>query len=123
MEKRDVAAYLYLGILVAVAIVAVYYFNLGPTTGFAVLNQYTSEADCVGAGYTWENITNETCTDISGCTECEENCVESYTEVLCTAGCQADCTNISNCIVCETGCVPEYTEVLCTAGCQESCAN
>ena len=48
------------------------------STGFAVLNDYVTEADCVTAGYTWENITNETCIDIPNCTECvTENCNET----------------------------------------------
>ncbi len=30
-------------------------------TGFAVLEDYDNETDCVAEGYTWENITNESC--------------------------------------------------------------
>jgi hypothetical protein len=90
-------------------------------TGLAVLSQYPNQTSCENAGYTWENITEESCNAVGNCTECQEGCVDEYTEVLCAEGCQADCTNITNCTECQEGCVDEYTEVLCGEGCQENC--
>ncbi len=59
--KRDVATYTIVGALVAVAILLIYSSTF-QFTGQVVLEDYTNETDCVNAGYTWEDITNETCT-------------------------------------------------------------
>lgn len=59
--KRDVATYTIIGALVVAAILLIYSSTF-QFTGQAVLGDYTNETDCVNAGYTWEDITNETCT-------------------------------------------------------------
>ena len=123
MERKEVAVYLYLGILIIAAILAVYLFNPKPT-GFVVLEQYTDEVSCVGAGHTWTNSTNESCIDIPECVVCISGCVTNYTETLCEEGCQQTCDeNATGCVVCTPGCVVTYTEILCEEGCQENCQN
>ena len=92
-------------------------------TGHAVLGEYTSEETCVGAGYVWESLTEENCTDIPDCVVCEDNCVIDYIEVLCVEDCVENCTDIPDCVVCEDNCVIDYTEVLCTDGCVTDCEN
>ena len=103
-------------------------------TGFAVIEGYNQSA-CVGAGYTWEDITEEVCTDISGCeigvTGCVDTCEECADEV--TGGQCTDldyvnqidcenanqtwedvieevCTDISGCEIGVTGCVDTCEE-------------
>lgn len=107
--------------LLALAVGAIVLQSNFSLTGNAVLGEYADQLSCEGAGYTWESITNETCTDISNCTLCATGCVSTYTETLCLEGCQQDCTNVTNCTLCSTGCVSSYTETLCSEGCQTSC--
>ncbi len=145
MEKGDTVKYLII-VLVFVGLAAIVLVLRPSPTGYAILEDYTNQSDCEIAGYTWEELTEENCTTILDCVECEPDCVVEYTEVLCEEGCvescveceadcQEDCDGIPECvecepdcvescvdvIICEPDCVTEYTEVLCEEGCEESC--
>lgn len=117
---RKEISFLVIAAIIALGIIIVYYWG-GQPTGFFVFEQYENQTACESAGYVWENITEENCTDISNCTVCEEGCVANYTEILCVEGCQETCEENVTCTVCEEGCVANYTEILCEEGCQETC--
>jgi hypothetical protein len=115
--KKEKVNELVVVLLVAFSVLAVVsvFVNSGlKMTGFAVISQYDNQTSCEEAGYTWEEITNESCETIEDCEVCEEGCVQEYTQILCEEGCVDNCTS---------GCVEDYTEVLCEEGCQENCEN
>jgi len=121
MEKGDALKYSIV-VLIFVGLAAIILLVRPSPTGYAILSDYTTEADCTVAGYTWENLTEQNCTQILGCVECEEGCAIEYTEVLCEDNCTVGCgINDTACVECEEGCVTEYSEVLCEEGCLESC--
>jgi len=144
IKKEKIITYLFVCVLIgAVVTLASLYFIKHGFTGFAVYGEYENETACVDAGYTWENLTNETCTTIPDCVECvegcltgevcEEGCVESCVE--CEVGCQENCTDIPDCVECVGGCVESCAEVkicadncilaedLCEEDCQDTCQN
>jgi len=150
-KKKIYKSYIFYGILVFLGIVLALFFIYGLTSpkskisGKAILEEYIDEDSCIVAGYTWNNLINETCITIPDCVECaegcltegevcESNCVKEYTETLCELGCQEICgENETECVVCEPNCVKEYTEILCKENCilegdlcgdcQETCQN
>ncbi len=62
MGKREKT--IYISFLVLILIFLAFYFSNLPLTGHVTnLGQFTNEADCVGAGYTWVNETDEVCTN------------------------------------------------------------
>jgi hypothetical protein len=68
-------------------------------TGFAVIESYITEADCVGAGYTWENLTEENCTVVTICiNETIEQCECSEYEIINETTNETECVNWSSCI-------------------------
>jgi hypothetical protein len=93
MKKEE--GYVIIGILIAIAIIFLYYWG-GSPTGFAVFDNYTNETDCVAAGYTWETLTEENCTIVTTCvnetSDCEP-CLE-YEDINGTPG---DCIVWSSC--------------------------
>ena len=91
MEKRRFAHEFALLFLLTLAVGAIVLQSNFKLTGNAILNQYTTETDCTTAGYSWENLTEEQCIDITNCTTCTTGCVSSYTETLCAEGCQTTC--------------------------------
>jgi len=114
-KRKFCKPYVFYGILVFLGIVLVLFFIYGLTSpkskisGKAVLGDYIDEASCVVAGYIWENLINETCTNVTICINetiinCE--CLE-YEDIN---GTQGDCINWSSCIneTCtdEENCVP-----------------
>jgi len=78
-------------------------------TGFSVIESITNEADCVAANYTWEELTNETCTPTTTCVNETADCEPclTYQDIN---GTQGDCTSWTQCLneVCTDGeeCVP-----------------
>lgn len=92
--RREVSYALVIA-LIAIGILGLYYIGGGPT-GYAILGQYTTEADCVNAGYTWENLTEQNCTTVTTCVnetvDCEP-CLE-YEDINGTPG---DCILWSSC--------------------------
>src|SRR3972149_12229388 len=58
--KREVSVSIVAVLVIAAALLSVYYLGVGPT-GQVVLSQYTNESSCVAAGYTWENFTEPDC--------------------------------------------------------------
>jgi hypothetical protein len=102
MEKRELVIYLYLGILILGAFLVIYFFNL-QFTGLAILGQYTTEADCVNAGYTWENLTGQNCTNVTNCANQTINCepclaYENLNATNETNASQGACISWSSCI-------------------------
>ncbi len=85
-------------VIIAVLIVAVGFIFMNSNlefTGFSIIEGH-NETSCVSAGYTWENITNQSCTNVSICInetieQCE--CVE-YEYINETQG---DCINWTSC--------------------------
>lgn len=90
------AGYVIVAVAVALAVVVFYYLGGGPT-GFAVIGDYTNETDCVNAGYTWETITNQTCTTetiyVNETIDCEP-CLE-YEDIN---GTQGACISWTSCV-------------------------
>jgi cysteine-rich repeat protein len=103
-------------------------------TGNVIIEGYNL-TECVETGYTWEDITNETCTDIVDCVVCELDCLEDCTECvdevigqqcsnltfLTEGDCgtanytweditNETCTDIVDCVVCELDCLEDCTE-------------
>lgn len=121
MEKGDVVKYAVI-VLVFAGLAAIVLVLQPSPTGHAILEDYTTEVDCLAEGYTWTNSTEENCTTIEDCVECEVDCVTEYTEVLCEENCTIGCDiNDTECVECEVDCVTNYTEVLCEEGCLEDC--
>ncbi len=134
-------------ILLAVLVLGSLFFMRPKMTGFvSQIDEYTTQEDCENAGYTWEDLTNETCTDIPDCVECAEGCLTEGE--VCVEGCVESCEECSaDCLACEEsnqtcedencveGCVESCAEVeicaencvsaedLCAEGCQENCQN
>jgi len=122
-------------ILLAVFALGILFVTNPKMTGQVVLEDYTNETSCVDAGYTWENLINETCTDIPDCIECvvgcEPDCTTCIDEVIggqCVDDLDYDnkedcenatyvweeiinetCTDIPDCIECVVGCEPDCT--------------
>jgi hypothetical protein len=86
-------------VIIAVLMVAVGFIFMNSNsnfTGLAILEGY-NETSCAGAGYTWENITNQSCINITICTnETIEQCECSGYEYINDT--QGDCINWSSCI-------------------------
>jgi hypothetical protein len=95
MKKRT-NIYLSSVIVLLLAIVAIYYFS-GGFTGYAVFEEYTNETECVAAGYTWENLIEQNCTNetiiVNETFDCEP-CLE-YEDLN---GTQGDCISWSSCV-------------------------
>ena len=101
--KKEVRNYLSIGFLVLAVLVLAYLLNLG-ITGFAVLpEEYENQTDCEDAGYIWEDVINETCSEIVGCevgvTGCVDTCEECVDEVT---GQECSDLNYTTQIDCET---------------------
>jgi len=56
--RKEVSVVLVIALLAA--LVVVFYYTGGRSTGYAVFGDYTNETDCESAGYTWEILTNGT---------------------------------------------------------------
>jgi len=102
--RKEVSVVLVIALLAA--LVVVFYYTGGRSTGYAGLEDYTEE-DCVSASYTWINETNAICTNITDCTlciteDCSESCqtCENVTTGECV-GCDDDhldlCLDETNC--------------------------
>jgi hypothetical protein len=82
--------------LIALAVLVFYYIGGGPT-GYAVIEEYTTETDCVANNYTWENLTEQNCTIetiyVNETIDCEP-CLE-YEDIN---GTQGDCITWSSCV-------------------------
>ena len=125
--KRGVNVSIVAVIILAVALLSVYYFNLG-LTGFAVLDQYSNESDCVDAGYTWENETNETCTEVTS-EVCDEDCTTECVNITVDCepcleyedinGTQGDCISWFSCE--EENCTEICIDINCTNQTTEEC--
>ncbi len=136
MEKGDAAKYLVI-VLVFAGLAAIVLVLRPSPTGYAILGDHVTEEDCVGAGGTWTDIINQTCTDIPDCevgvTGCAETCEECIDEVVgqecsdlsytaqldCeTAGgtwtdiINQTCTDIPDCEVGVTGCAETCEECI-----------
>jgi len=139
--KKEVRNYLSIGFLVLAVLVLAYLLNLG-MTGFVVLEGY-NQTNCTDAGYVWEDLTEQNCTDIVDCTlcvvECETNCTECV-DVVIGAECvenitlsendcgvanytwqettEQNCTDIVDCTLCVVGCETNCTscETIITGG-------
>ena len=132
--KREVATYLIMAALVVVAFLLIYSFSFR-FTGQVVLEQYENQTACEEAGYVWEDVTNETCSEIVGCvigvTGCVDTCEECVDEVTgqeCSdlnyttqEDCETveetwddiieqNCTTILDCVIGVTGCVDTCEE-------------
>jgi len=94
--RREVSISIFAVLIIAAAILTVYYLNVGPT-GFAVLSDYTNETSCLTAGHTWENLTEQNCTIETTCinqtTDCEP-CL-GYEDLN---GTQGNCIDWSSCV-------------------------
>ena len=94
-------------------------------TGMATFENFTTEGDCVDAGYEWKNITEEKCTDILNCeigvTGCAETCEECEDIVIgqeCVGDvCGDGITDDSE--ICDDG---ENNAVVCTPAYDDSCS-
>ena len=62
---RKGASYFVIMLLIALGIVVLYYWSGGPTG--LVIGDYNNSEDCEAAGYFWENITDETCVNVTTC--------------------------------------------------------
>lgn len=58
--KREVGVSIVAVLVIAAALLSVYYLGVGPT-GQVILSQYINESSCIEAGYTWENLTEQDC--------------------------------------------------------------
>lgn len=100
--KKEVSYALVVALL-AIVVVVFYYIGGGPT-GYAVLSEYENQTTCEGAGYVWQNLTEQNCTIVTTCInetiDCEP-CLE-YEDIN---GTQGDCINWSSCI--EPSCTDE----------------
>ncbi len=145
--KKEAIHNIVILLILFVAIGTIFMYSDFKFTGLVVLEGYENQADCEGAGYTWEILTEENCTDIPDCVEscvescvedgevCEEECVESCEECSvdclaceegnqtcedenCVEGCESCVVEVE---ICEEGCVLE--EDLCAEDCQVTCEN
>jgi len=126
-KKKFCKPYVFYGILIFLGIVVVLFFIYGLTyprskISGRVIEGYTDEASCVVAGYIWENLTEQNCTNVTTCTNetiinCE--CLE-YKDIN---GTQGDCINWSSCTneICtdEENCIPVIIEGQCIGDVQE----
>jgi len=75
-------------------------YNQSTFTGLAVLGEYENQTSCEGAGYIWENVTEENCTNvtvpINETYDCEP-CLE-YEIINVTTNETGDCINWTSCI-------------------------
>ena len=99
MKKKLGVVFIFLFVSIAMVIVGitmVLYFSPSQSIGFVVLDDYDNETSCIGAGYSWEDLTEENCTIVTTCTnqtiECEP-CTD-YEEINDTQG---DCIEWSVC--------------------------
>lgn len=104
-------------------------------TGLVVLDEYENQTSCETAGYTWEGTINETCVDISNCTECgdcEETCEECVDIIIGQECSNLTYTNETDCIAAGytwddiidgQNCTTILNCTECEIGCQESCQN
>ncbi len=106
MRKEATYSFVLIFILLALAIVGVYYIGGGPT-GYAIFEEYTNEADCVIAGYAWENLTEQNCTIVTTCVNetieiepCLEDDDINGTQVCInwTTGVNETCTDEEECV-------------------------
>ena len=82
-------------LLLAVAVGAIALQSNFNFTGFAIIGGL-NQTSCEASNYTWENVTNEVCTNVTGCVQCETGCVTNYTQILCEAGCNQTCQTCEN---------------------------
>jgi len=94
--RREVSISIFAILIIAAAILTVYYLNVGPT-GFAILSEYTNETSCLTAGYTWENLTEENCTTETIYTNETIDC-EPCLEYEDLNGTQGECLTWTSCV-------------------------
>ena len=93
--KKGVS-YLVVALIIALGIVILYYWG-GTPTGYAVLSEYGNQTVCESAGYTWENLTNQSCTNVTTCVNQTINCEPclGYEDIN---GTQGNCINWTSCV-------------------------
>jgi len=113
---RKGVSYFVVMLLIALGIVVLYYWG-GEPTGMVVFEEYENSTACEAAGYFWENITNETCVNVTTCVnetytyDCEP-CLEY--EVINETTNETECINWTVCISENQTCTTEEncTEVV-----------
>lgn len=111
--KREVSVGIFAVLIVAAALLTVYYLNIGPT-GQVIIGEYTDEESCVAANYTWENTTEEECTNQTIVTNQTVDC-EPCLEYEDINGTQGECISWSSCVE-ETSSEEEVCEDVVTGG-------
>jgi len=93
--RKEVSVVLVIALLAT--LVVVFYYTGGRSTGYAVFEDYTNETNCEDAGYTWEILTEENCTNVTICVNETIDC-EPCLEYEDLNGTQGDCINWSSSI-------------------------
>lgn len=98
-KSESIHSFVFLFILV-IAIGAIFLYSNVKFTGYAVHSQYTNQSDCEAHNYTWEEITNQTCTDVivpvNETYDCEP-CLE-YDIINETTNETGDCISWTSCV-------------------------
>jgi hypothetical protein len=95
--KKEASVYVFAVLLIVAIFMVAYYVSVGPTGQVISHGEYTNETSCVGAGFVWEEITEQNCTNetitVNETYDCEP-CLE-YEDLN---GTQGDCISWTSCV-------------------------